>query len=756
MAKFKKILALILTICIVCTVGIVSVSAATQENDSDAVGSSSGITVHYYCEEGTPSIYYWNSLPQNISTDYPGKTMISEGNNYYKYTFSNVTKINMLFITNGVQSKELTRNTGEWWYKNNRWFDHDPGEVDDWERSDLREDSIYFVITTRFYDGDTGNNVHCWDDSKANNPDSDPAWRGDFQGLIDKLDYIKALGFSAIWITPVVTNASGYDYHGYHALDFGSVDVRYESDGATYQDLIDAVHDKGMKIIQDVVWNHSSNFGEEELCKMFDKVYDDLSDLETADCMQVVSGSELNTAYPSYDNLNADAQFQARLDIMKDLKNNGHDTAETYHRERNMGYGTSLEQQGSMAGDCVDINTENPVVANYITDTYLEYANQGVDGFRLDTEKHVNRWTLNSAYFPKFSGIENFYIFGEVCARWNQFINEGGASDSPFFYTWAETESSWKNNWGTSFSDWSTNNSNSIKHYDSHMYKSTDQLESSTNAFLNGITYHTPDYSKSNGTGVIDFTMHWNFYTANGAWRTALEEDAYFNDSTWNVTYVDSHDYSPNDCQTVRYNAGTQAWAENMDLMFAFRGIPCLYYGSEVEFMKGAVIDVGPGAPLSTTGRAYFGDYLEGTVNATDFGEYTATGTVANTLNNSLAVHVRKLNMIRRAVPALQKGQYTTSSNYVSNGNMAFVRRYTDSAEGVDSLACVAISGGATFKNIPNGKYIDAVTGDVQNVTNGTLTVPSIGTANMRVYVCCASGFTGIDGAIGPTGTYLK
>ena len=58
-------------------------------------------------------------------------------------------------------------------------------------------------MTTRFFDGDTGNNVHCWDDSKAGNPDSDPAWRGDFKGLIDKLDYLKALGFSAIWITPV-------------------------------------------------------------------------------------------------------------------------------------------------------------------------------------------------------------------------------------------------------------------------------------------------------------------------------------------------------------------------------------------------------------------------------------------------------------------------------------------------------------------------------------------------------------------------
>ena len=87
---------------------------------------------------------------------------------------------------------------------------------------------------------------------------------------------------------------------------------------------------------------------------------------------------------------------------------------------------------------------------------------------------------------------------------------------------------------------------------------------------------------------------------------------------------------------------------------------------------------------------------------------------------------------------------------------MAFIRRYTNSDEGVDSLACVTISDGATFKNIPNGKYIDAVTGDVQNVTNGTLTVPSIGTANMRVYVCCATGFTGIDGQIGTNGTYLK
>ena len=58
--------------------------------------------------------------------------------------------------------------------------------------------------------------------------------------------------------------------------------------------------------------------------------------------------------------------------------------------------------------------------------------------------------------------------------------------------------------------------------------------------------------------------------------------------------------------------------------------------------------------------------------------------------------------------------------------------------------------------NTGNGKYIDAVTGDVVNVTNNTLTVPSIGAANMRVYVCCATGFKGISGKIGNTTTYLK
>ena len=750
MTKIKKILALVLSICILSTVGIVSVGAATADEE-DAVAANGGITVHYYSENGAPNIYYWNSLPQNISTTYPGPKMTSEGENYYRHTFNNVTKINMMFVTNGEQSSELTRNTGEWWYKKGRWFDKKPGEVVDWERSDLREESIYFVITTRFYDGETGNNVHCWDDKQANNPDSDPAWRGDFKGLIDKLDYIKALGFSAIWITPVVTNASGYDYHGYHSFDIATVDVRYESEGATYQDLIDAAHEKDIKIVQDVVWNHTGNFGDPFLAPMFTKEYDTIQDLGTTDCLKIIEGSDLAKNYPNYDSLNGAYQFQARLDCMKAHITSSLNSKEYYHREKNMGYESSIEQQGSMAGDCVDINTENPVVAKYITDTYVDYANMGVDAFRLDTEKHINRWTLNNAYLPAFDELEkkNFHIFGEVCSRVRETWNHNIPSSSPAFFTWAETESAWIGNWDKTSP--TANVQKSIDHYDSH--RDTSACPTSSNAFLNGITYHTPDYSKANGTSIIDFTMHWNFENAGNAYRAGLSEDQYINDSTYNVMYVDSHDYGPDGMEKTRYSLGAQAWAENLNLIFTFRGIPCLYYGSEIEFAKGVPIDVGPNQPLATTGRAYFGDNIEGTVSASDFGKYTASGKVADTLNNPLAQHIRKLNMIRRAVPALQKGQYTNSSSHVS-GDMAYIRRYT--GEGIDSLALVTISGGATFKGIPNGKYIDAVTGDVQNVTNGTLTVSSIGSANMRVYVACGSGFQGISGKIGETGTYLK
>ena len=580
-------------------------------------------------------------------------------------------------------------------------------------RTDFRDESIYFLITTRFYDGDPSNNARTADDDKAGNPESDPSWRGDFKGLIDKLDYIKALGFTAVWITPVVENSSSYDYHGYHAYDFSAVDKRYESNGITYQDLIDAVHAKGMKVIQDVVLNHTCNWGEKNLLQINDPVY---------------AGGRSDYVMPS--------------GASKDPDN-------IYHHNGFCGgpdWDNYSAQNKTIHDDCFDLETENPKVYNYLVDCYTNYINMGVDAFRIDTMRHISRLTYSSVFEPAFkkAGGDNFYMFGEVCTKGHEVWYRDQPPISCAFYTWGDDES-WTSRWSN---DLATNESLVEQHYKEHNDMS--KQPTSDNVFLNGNEYHTPDYSQSSGMNVIDFQMHWSFNNANSAYSTALKEDKYFNDSSWNVVYVDSHDFGPDENQTLRYNGGTDAWAENLDLMFTFRGIPCIFYGTEIEFQAGKTIDGGPDGPLSTKGRAYYGDHIEGTVSTSDFTVFgNVSGEVQNTLNSTLSQHIMRLNRIRQAIPALRKGQYSTEG---CSGNIAFKRRYTDST--TDSFVCVALSGSATFTGIPNGKYVDAVTGDVQNVSGGTLTANVSGKGNMKVYVLDTAK-TPAPGRVITNGKYL-
>lgn len=804
MTRIKKLCALVLAVMMVVTAGVISVNAA-QSSDSDAVSADTtetGITIHVRMSDGTqPYVYLWNSLPTNsaMSKSYPGEKM-TKGDKWYNYHVADVTKVNAIVTdANGKQyssEKKLeSAASADWYCENGKWSKYNPDEPDPIGSVDMREETIYFVMTTRFYDGDTGNDVHCWDDGTAGNGDDDPAWRGDFKGLGEKLDYIKALGFSAIWVTPVVTNGSGYDYHGYHAMDLSTVDARYESSDYTYEDLIHDAHQKGMKIIQDVVLQHTGNFGEAHFCDLFTKdTTKDLGNLQESliptqyllDTYGLKSPEEYWAQKPG-------VQYQQRLNLMKNVTysgDNGNSTgpqpaakdfsmdkisqSDTYNPNNyyHTGYFQSPNYDdwttkfSQIAGDCVDLNTENPAVAEYVVDSYSKYMDMGVDGFRVDTVRHIPRVSLNIMFndqlmdAAKAAGKPNFYMFGEICTRYTSVWYRGHAEESTPYYTWKESNSKWADswNWGTSASEINDNMNLVLQHYleeDNYNGDMDSTQPKSDNAYLDGITYHGSDRSMASGMDAIDFQMHRMFGSAKNAYNFAINNDQYYNDATYSVMYVDSHDYAPEQPnETTRFTGGTQTWAENMDLMFTFRGIPCVYYGSEVEFKKGELIDKGTLISLENSGRAYFGDYLEGTVNATDFSEYTASGTVADTLASPLSKHLSKVNAIRRAIPALQKGQYTASSTYVTGGDMSYVRRYTD--DNTDSLALVSISSGATFKNIPNGKYVDAVTGDVKYVTDGTLTVPELAKANMRVYVCCASGFTGIDGQIGGDSAYAK
>ena len=628
-------------------------------------------------------------------------------------------------------------------------------------RTDFRDESIYFVMTTRFYDGDASNNTHCWD---GNNP-GDPAWRGDFKGLIEKMDYIKALGFTAIWITPIVENASGYDYHGYHAHDFSKVDHRYESEGVGFQQVIDEAHKRGMKIILDIVLNHTGNFGEANLCKMFTRDWTkDQSDIN--ECMVPYTKKDGGKLPDNYASLSD--QYGERLSLMKNTKGKNNDNHNYWHHYGHGNWDNPTRWWMQIAGDCVDLNTEHPFVYNYLIACYSKFIKMGVDGFRIDTGGHIPRLTFNQTFIPAFHaaaesaeaknkrGNMPFYMFAEVCARYTSIWYREQPNLSPLYYTWKENKTyTWDNDpasWDNIVALEGDNCNTHTNHKSVQQSASDASKPTSQNAFLNGNTYHAPDYSKASGLNVIDFTMHHNFKSAGEAWNIAQKgNDQYYNDATWNVVYVDSHDYAPNGApEDKRFSGDESTVAENWSLMFTHRGVPCVYYGSEIQFKKGCVIDNGPNTSLINTGRAYFGGYIKGSANVTDFATYSnATGNMAATLSHPLAKHVQRLNKIRQAVPALRKGQYSMDG---CKGSFAFKRRYTDAT--TDSYALVCISGGATFSGIENGTYVDCVTGDTKTVTNGTLSVSCSGKGNMRVYVLNTTK-TPAPGKVGVDGKYL-
>ena len=596
-------------------------------------------------------------------------------------------------------------------------------------RTDFRDESIYFMITTRFYDGDPANNVLCWDNQEAQKSTKDPCWRGDFQGVIDKLDYIKALGFTAIWITPVVQNASGYDYHGYHAMDFSKVDCRYQSgDGSKsgdvmFQELIDKAHDKGIKIILDIVLNHTGNFGEEKLCKMFDRDTH-LRNQAYIDACMIPDESKLGNDYLG----NVKIQYQRRLALMKNTDGNNHDIHNYWHHTaNNWDWDNPSRWMGQIAGDCVDLNTENDYVAQYLVDCYGQFIKMGVDGFRIDTSGHISRLTFNKEFIPQFEALGKkyeskrlnkapFFMYGEVCTRANDVTYRGQQNLSCYFYTWKSDESL-LNVWDGSKSYWDSQvlpEGAEPVGPQQLCLKETTSPKSENAKMING-AWHEPDYSQNSGFNVIDFPMHYSYNTAEQAFRLASGDECY-NDATYNVVYVDSHDYSPGPNDANRFGGTDAQWAENLSLLFTFRGIPCIYYGSEVGFRRGVKIDNGPNGPLNNTGRAYFGGYITGDVEASDFGEYKASGNVEATLNHDLAQHLIRLNKIRQAVPALRKGQWTDEGcTATGNNGIAFKRAYKD------SYALVALNGGATFTDCPAGTYTDLVTG--KTYTGPTITV---------------------------------
>jgi glycosidase len=570
---------------------------------------------------------------------------------------------------------------------------------------DFREETIYFLLTTRFFDGDPSNNVP--NEWSSYNPDpninptitdpQDVTWRGDFKGLIEKLGYIQDLGFTAIWITPIVHNRSPLDYHGYHAWDFTRVDPRLESPGATFQDLINAVHARGMKIVLDIVTNHSGRFGIKDHAEIMyntdpnqpwgknssgnplqdnpDWEYDGLT--PNPDDGKIWSRANLARLPAPFNENLAAYNFPNTVSYVNTTSNDwfhhsGNGFAQGFDDTENLYYRALHE-------DTPDLNTGSATLRQYLLDAYRTYIEMGVDGFRWDTIKHMSRedvlWFLDE--FKKIK--PDLFIFGEVAQKRHELHNV--EEINPHWYTWRGAVGN----------------------------------------------------SEPSGMAVLDFYAMATFHlfekgeNFSNVMAAARYDHLYANPSEL-VTFLDNHDFGPNNDWNRRYGGNEHNLAAALNFMWTWRGIPSLYYGTEIQFKRGEYADIQYGGhqrSIDETGRAYFGGQFE------------------SAPNHTMYKHIRKLNAIRRAVPALQKGSWQWGGNGGGNG-VGFIREHASSY----AVVGLAKDGTVTFNftGVRNGVYRDAVTGHEITVGNGSISFTVTG-ASAGVYVLDGPGLIGELGA---------
>ena len=247
-------------------------------------------------------------------------------------------------------------------------------------RQGTSNESIYFVMVDRFENGDPANDnagFIAGDPTGGFDPTDIGYWHGgDLKGVTKHLNYVKSMGFTSIWITPPVkqkyVQGSSAAYHGYWGLDFTTVDPHLGSE-ADLQEMVARAHELGLKVIIDVVANHTA-----------DVIYYD-------GVTPKVLSSEANSKKPEW---------------LNNLNN--------YHN-----LGNSQGITGDFFG-LDDIATENPEVVVGWIKVWTEWINKyDIDGFRIDTFKHVNPefWIrvipeIKSAALKK--GKTDFAIFGEV------------------------------------------------------------------------------------------------------------------------------------------------------------------------------------------------------------------------------------------------------------------------------------------------------------------------------------------------------
>ncbi|MEG4057292.1 MULTISPECIES: alpha-amylase family glycosyl hydrolase [unclassified Microcoleus] len=273
---------------------------------------------------------------------------------------------------------------------------------------EFRQETIYFIVVDRFYDGDPANN-------EGPNPELyDPEgkdwgkyWGGDLQGVIDKLDYLKDMGVTAVWLTPLFEQVEALfveqaAIHGYWTKDFKRLNPRFiatgdnpsinqtqETKDTVFDKLVYELHQRNMKLVLDIVCNHSNP----DFSGKKGELYDD--------------GVKI-------------ADFND-------------DEDDWYHHYGEVtNWEDEWQVQNCELSGLATFNENNIAYRNYIKSAIKQWLDRGVDALRVDTVKHMPIWFWQEFNADILTHRPDVFIFGEWIYsdprndRSVEFVNESG------------------------------------------------------------------------------------------------------------------------------------------------------------------------------------------------------------------------------------------------------------------------------------------------------------------------------------------
>ncbi len=358
-------------------------------------------------------------------------------------------------------------------------------------------DIIYFIMPDRFSNADPSNDKFAdMRDTACDRNEASMRHGGDIQGVINHLDYIKDLGANTVWLTPVNDNDMPLEkepsgmisgYHGYWITDQYNMDKRYGGNEA-YKKLSDALHAKGMKLVQDAVYNHIG-----------------------------IQHWIMNDP-PAKDWVNQWSTY----------------TGSNHRDEAVFGAYASADDRkvmldGWFTPHLPDVNQRNPYVANFLIQ-YAIWATEefGVDAWRVDTYKYCDEVFLNRINDALLKEFPALTVFGEAWAN----TNTGSA-----YFSRSNINSAFKHN-------------------------------------LQGVT----DFPVQ---AAMLATLNEDFGWTNGVNRLymTLSQDILYKDPMLNCIFLDNHDMNR---YYTMIGEDLNKYKMGIAMLLTLRGIPSLYYGTEI------------------------------------------------------------------------------------------------------------------------------------------------------------------------------